>query len=350
MSQQDWLTKDFYKVLGVSQDASAAEIKKAYRKKAKDLHPDRHPGDAQAEERFKEVGEAYSILNDPKQREQYDAIRAMGAGGARFASGPGGGAGGGFEDIFGAFGGGGRQGSAQGGFGGQAGGINIEDLMGMFGGGGQGGFSQGGYAQGGFPQGGFPQGGFGHGGHAGPQKGQDITARVKLSFRDAALGTEVSLDVGGRTVKTRLPAGVHDGKKIKLRGKGQPSMNGGPAGDLILTAEVAPHPLFTMDGKNLRLTVPVTLPEAALGTTIEVPLLDGGSVKLKVAPGTPAGRTLRAKGKGMPVKSGAGDLLVTLQVAVPTHLDQKAKDALEEFQKATAGEDPRAGLFDAARA
>ena len=131
MSQQEWLSKDFYKILGVSQDASAAEIKKAYRKKAKELHPDRHPGDAAAEERFKEVGEAYSILSDAEQRKQYDAIRAMGAGGARFASGPGGAAGGGFEDLFGAFTGGG--------FGGGAGGVNIEDLMGMFGGGGFGG-------------------------------------------------------------------------------------------------------------------------------------------------------------------------------------------------------------------
>ncbi len=208
MSQQEWLSKDFYKILGVSQDASAAEIKKAYRKKAKELHPDRHPGDAAAEERFKEVGEAYSILSDAEQRKQYDAIRAMGAGGARFASGPGGAAGGGFEDLFGAFTGGG--------FGGGAGGVNIEDLMGMFGGGGFGG----GQGRTGFS----PNGGFGR---QSPQKGADVSASVRLSFRDAVLGTEVSFSAGGRNITTRIPAGVHDGQKIRLRGKGQASANGG---------------------------------------------------------------------------------------------------------------------------
>ena len=335
MSQQEWLSKDFYKVLGVSKDASAAEIKKAYRKKAKELHPDRHPGDAQAEERFKEVGEAYSILNDPEQRQQYDAIRAMGAGGARFASGPGGGGGAGFEDLFGAFAGGG----GPRGFGGQggAGGINIEDLMGMFGG----------APGGGGPAGFSPNGGFGW--QEAPQ-GEDVHARVKLSFRDAALGTEVSLTVSGKTVKTRLPAGVHDGKKIRLRGKGQPSPYGGAAGDLVLTADVAKHPVYSMDGKNLRLTVPVTLPEAVFGTTLEVPLLEGGSVKFKVPAGTPAGRVLRAKGKGMPVKGSAGDLLVTLQVAVPPHMNDDAKEALEAYAAATADHEPRADLMESARA
>ena len=239
MSQQEWLSKDFYKILGVSQDASAAEIKKAYRKKAKELHPDRHPGDAKAEERFKEVGEAYSILSDAEQRKQYDAIRAMGAGGARFASGPGGAAGGGFEDLFGAFTGGG--------FGGGAGGVNIEDLMGMFGGGGFGG----GQGRAGFS----PNGGFGR---QAPQKGADVSASVKLSFRDAVLGTEVSFSAGGRNITTRIPAGVHDGQKIRLRGKGQASANGGAPGDLMLTAHVAAHPLYTMDGMNLRIDVPIT--------------------------------------------------------------------------------------------
>lgn len=323
MSQQEWLSKDFYKVLGVSKDATAAEIKKAYRKKAKELHPDRHPGDAQAEERFKEVGEAYSILNDPEQRKQYDAIRAMGAGGARFASGPGGAGAGGFEDLFGAFAGGQHFARGQGSFGG-AGGINIEDLMGMFGG-----------AQAGFAPG---------GGHGAPT-GEDIHARVNLSFRDAALGTEVSLTVGGKNVKTRLPAGVNDGKKIRLRGKGQPSPYGGAPGDLVLTASVAKDPLFTMDGKDLRITVPITLPEAVFGTTLEVPLLQGGTVKFKIPAGTPAGRVLRAKGKGMPVKSGAGDLLVSLQIVAPTSMNDEAKSALETFAEATAGENPRAALF-----
>lgn len=329
MSQQEWLSKDFYKILGVSQDASAAEIKKAYRKKAKELHPDRHPGDAAAEERFKEVGEAYSILSDAEQRKQYDAIRAMGAGGARFASGPGGAAGGGFEDLFGAFTGGG--------FGGGAGGVNIEDLMGMFGGGGFGG----GQGRAGFS----PNGGFGR---QAPQKGADVSASVKLSFRDAVLGTEVSFSAGGRNITTRIPAGVHDGQKIRLRGKGQASANGGAPGDLMLTAKVAPHPLYTMDGINLRVNVPVTAAEAAFGAKVRVPLLDGGHVTMKVPAGTPSGRTLRAKGKGVRTKKGEGDLLVTLTIVLPDALNENAEKALRNFAEATTDFDPRADLVQRA--
>ncbi|MCT1790227.1 MULTISPECIES: DnaJ C-terminal domain-containing protein [Dermabacter] len=327
MSQQEWLSKDFYKILGVSQDASAAEIKKAYRKKAKELHPDRHPGDAKAEERFKEVGEAYSILSDAEHRKQYDAIRAMGAGGARFSSGPGGASGGGFEDLFGAFTGGG--------FGGGAGGVNIEDLMGMFGGGGFGG------AQG---RAGFsPNGGFGR---QAPQKGADVSASVKLSFRDAVLGTEVSFSAGGRNITTRIPAGVHDGQKIRLRGKGQASANGGVPGDLMLTAHVAAHPLYTMDGMNLRIDVPITPAEAAFGAKVRVPLLDGGHVTMKVPAGTPSGRTLRAKGKGVRTKKGEGDLLVTLTIVLPETLNENAEKALRDFAEATSEFDPRADFAE----
>lgn len=327
MSQQEWLSKDFYKILGVSQDASAAEIKKAYRKKAKELHPDRHPGDAKAEERFKEVGEAYSILSDAEHRKQYDAIRAMGAGGARFSSGPGGASGGGFEDLFGAFTGGG--------FGGGAGGVNIEDLMGMFGGGGFGG------AQG---RAGFsPNGGFGR---QAPQKGADVSASVKLSFRDAVLGTEVSFSAGGRNITTRIPAGVHDGQKIRLRGKGQASASGGAPGDLMLTAHVAAHPLYTMDGMNLRIDVPITPAEAAFGAKVRVPLLDGGHVTMKVPAGTPSGRTLRAKGKGVRTKKGEGDLLVTLTIVLPETLNENAEKALRDFAEATSEFDPRADFAE----
>lgn len=327
MSQQEWLSKDFYKILGVSQDASAAEIKKAYRKKAKELHPDRHPGDAKAEERFKEVGEAYSILSDAEHRKQYDAIRAMGAGGARFSSGPGGASGGGFEDLFGAFTGGG--------FGGGAGGVNIEDLMGMFGGGGFGG------AQG---RAGFsPNGGFGR---QAPQKGADVSASVRLSFRDAVLGTEVSFSAGGRNITTRIPAGVHDGQKIRLRGKGQASASGGAPGDLMLTAHVAAHPLYTMDGMNLRIDVPITPAEAAFGAKVRVPLLDGGHVTMKVPAGTPSGRTLRAKGKGVRTKKGEGDLLVTLTIVLPETLNENAEKALRDFAEATSEFDPRADFAE----
>lgn len=340
MSGQDWLDKDFYAVLGVSKDASAQEIKKAYRKKAKELHPDRHPGDTAAEERFKAVGEAYGVLHDEEQRKQYDAIRAMGAGGARFSSGPGGASGAeGFEDMFSAmFGGAGGGGSRVrfGGPGGQ-GQPNMEDIFSMFGG------SQG--------FGGGAQGfGGGRGGYGAPTKGQDLSARTRLSFREAALGTEIRLEVGGRTVTTRTPKGVHDGQKIRLRGKGQPSPTGGDAGDLILTIDVTPHPVFSLEGADLRITVPVRFDEAALGTTIEVPLLEGGQVRMRVPAGTPSGRVLRAKGKGIVTSKRTGDLLVTLQVDVPAELDDATRAAIEQLREAQQGVDPRASLAaDAAR-
>ncbi|MCG7308781.1 DnaJ C-terminal domain-containing protein [Brachybacterium sp. ACRRE] len=337
MSQQDWLEKDFYAVLGVSKDASAQEIKKAYRKKARDLHPDRHPDDPSAEDRFKEVGEAYSVLSDDEQREQYDAIRAMGAGGARFAPGSGGGGGGGFEDMFGSMfgGGGGRTAYSTGGQN-----IDMDDLLRMFGGGG-------GASFGGAPGGGGA--GFGRGGYGTQTKGEDLRAHLTLSFRDAALGTEAKLDVGGRSVTTRIPAGVHDGQKIRLRGKGQPGQNGGPAGDLILTLDVGSDPVWSADGADLHITVPVRFDEAALGTTIEVPLFEGGHVRMKVPAGTPSGRTLRAKGKGLKTSKRTGDLRVKIEVAVPEHLDESAREAVEALRDALGDENPRAGLAEAAR-
>ncbi|EYT49945.1 DnaJ C-terminal domain-containing protein [Brachybacterium muris] len=352
MSGQDWLDKDFYKVLGVSKDASAEDIKKAYRKKAKKLHPDRHTGDKNAEEQFKQVGEAYAVLNDAEQRQQYDAIRAMGSGGARFAAGPGGpgGAGGaGFDDIFSAMFGGG-QGGFSGARGGRPGGFNpagggpepdLDDLLRMFG-------QQGGAPGGGFGGGGFGSSGFGGGRGPRPSAGQDIDARTKISFRQAALGTEVRLNVDGRTVTTRIPAGVHDGQRIRLRGKGRPGHGGAPAGDLMLTLDVEPHPVWSADGADLRITVPVSFDEAVLGATLTVPLLDGGTVKVKVPAGTPSGRTLRVRGKGLVTKKRTGDLKVTVEVAVPTHVEGKARQAVEDLRDALADEDPRAGLAEAA--
>jgi molecular chaperone DnaJ len=335
MSGQDWLDKDFYAVLGVSKDASAQEIKKAYRTKARKYHPDRHPDDPKAEETFKEIGEAYSVLNDPEQREQYDAIRAMGSGGARFSAGQGGPGGAGFEDIFSSMFGGGAGAQRGGGFPGGGGGANpdIDDLLKMFGGQG---------------------GGFGGGGPAGfqpgPSKGQDVSARTRLPFRDAALGTEVRLTVDGKTVTARIPAGVHDGQKIRLRGKGRPGPGGAPAGDLLLTLDVQEHPVWSADGANLRITVPVSFDEAVLGTTLSVPLLDGGTVSVKIPAGTPSGRTLRVRGKGLVTKKTTGDLLVTVEVAVPTHVEGAAKKAVEDLRDALAEEDPRAGLAAAAAA
>lgn len=341
MSQQEWLNQDFYKILGVSSDASAEEIKKAYRKKARKLHPDRNPGDKAAEEQLKQVSEAYGVLNNAEQRKQYDAIRAMGAGGARFAAGAGGAGGAGFEDIFGSMFGGqgsnvrfGAGGGPQG-----AGGPDLEDLLAMFGGGG-GGFAGGRSA-------GFG-GGFPGAGHSPRTGGENISARTRLSFRDAALGTEVRLTVEGRTLTTRIPAGVHDGQRIRLRGKGRPGHGGAPAGDLMLTVEVADHPVWSMDGANLRITLPVSFDEAVLGATVEVPLLDGGSVKVKVPAGSRSGSTLRVRGKGLVTAKKTGDLLVTLDIAVPSHVSGKAKKAVEDLREALADEDPRAGLADAA--
>ncbi|WP_169166701.1 DnaJ C-terminal domain-containing protein [Cellulomonas taurus] len=330
MSGQDWLEKDFYAVLGVSKDADAATIKKAYRKLARTMHPDHNPGDASAEAKFKEVGEAYAVLSDPEQRQQYDQLRAM-TGGARFqAGGAGGSAGGaGFEDLFGGMFGGGA---------GAPGGSRVR-----FGTGGAGGQSAGGFEDilGGL----FGGGGGGFGGQTRGRRGTDLSAVTTLPFRQAVEGSTVTLGVEGRTVKARIPAGVRDGQKIRLRGKGRPGEGGGPAGDLEVTVKVTPHPVFTLDGQNLRVTLPVTFDEAALGAQVQVPTLDGGTVTMKIPAGTPSGRTLRIKGKGITTSSGVGDLLVTTQVVVPQRLDGAAKDAVEAFRAATAGQDPRAELI-----
>ncbi|HLU64543.1 MAG TPA: DnaJ C-terminal domain-containing protein [Protaetiibacter sp.] len=318
MASQDWFDKDFYAVLGVAKDVSDAELKKVYRKLARQYHPDSNPGDAAAEARFKEISEAYAVLSDPQERAEYDQIRAMGSG-ARFTSG-----GQGFEDVFGGMFGGGRPQYGQGGF---------EDLLGgMFGSG-----------RFGTPSGGYR--GFG-----GPVPGADITATTTLDFATAIHGDTVTLQLpGGRVAKVKIPAGVKDGQKVKLRGKGQPSPDGGPPGDLVLTVTVRPHPVFERDGNNLRVDVPVTFTEAALGATIEVPTLDGDPVRLRVAPGTPSGRVLRVKGRGVATAKGTGDLLATVHVVVPSHLSAEAKRKLEEFAAALPAENPRDELLEKAR-
>lgn len=330
MASQDWFDKDFYKVLGVSKDVSAADLKKTYRKLARKYHPDSNPGDAAAEARFKEISEAYTVLNDAEQRKEYDAVRAMGSG-ARFTAPGASGGNGGFEDVFGGMFGGGARGQQtsyqQGGF---------EDLLGgMFGGGRPAGF--------GTPSGGFR--GFG-----GPTKGRDVTATTTVDFITATQGDTVSLQTSeGRTIKVKIPAGVSDGQKIRLRGKGQPSPDGGEAGDIVLTVSVRKHPVFERDGLNLRVSVPVTFVEATLGATIEVPTLGGEPVKLRVAPGTPSGRVLRVKGKGVSTPKGTGDLLAVVQVAVPSHLSAEALEALEHFAEVGPHENPRVDLIARAR-
>jgi molecular chaperone DnaJ len=314
MASQDWFDKDFYKLLGVEKTVEAAELKKVYRKLARKYHPDSNPGDAAAEAKFKDISEAYSVLSDPEQRKEYDELRAMGSG-ARFTAG---GAGsGGFEDVFSRFQRGGNGGADPG----------FDDLFSMF------------NLGRGSRRGGF--GGFG-----GPQKGADVRARTTLDFLAAAKGDTISLKgEDGKTFKVKIPAGVADGQKIRLRGRGRPSPNGGEAGDIVVEVAVRSHPVFSRDGLNVRLTVPVTFTEAVLGTTIEVPTLDGSRVKLRVAPGTPSGRVLRVKGRGIQSSKGKGDLLAEIEVAVPAHLSDAQREALEAYRALEPDENPRAGLF-----
>lgn len=305
MASQDWFDKDFYATLGVAKDASDAELKKTYRKLARKYHPDSNPGDAAAEAKFKEISEAYSVLSDAEQRREYDEIRAMG-GGARFtAGGPGAG---GFEDVFSHFG-------ARGG----GGGAGFEDIFSMFG------------------QPGGRRAGFGM-----PTKGQDLTARTTIDFVKAAKGETVELQsADGTSFRIKIPAGVADGQKVRLRGRGRPSPNGGENGDIVVEVGVRPHPVFTRDGLNLRVHVPVTFTEAVLGATVEVPTLSGEKVRLKVAPGTPSGRVLRVKGRGIDSKKGKGDLLAEVQIVVPGHISAAQKEALERFRELEPDENPR---------
>ncbi|HWI30856.1 MAG TPA: DnaJ C-terminal domain-containing protein [Microbacterium sp.] len=327
MANQDWFDKDFYKILGVSKDVSAADLKKAYRKLARTHHPDSNQGAANAEAKFKEISEAYAVLSDPEQREEYDQIRAMGSG-ARFTAG---GQPGGFEDVFSMFGQGrGRGQSAE----------DFDDIFSMFN------QQQGG----GFGTGRFGQTSGGFRGYGGPQRGSDVTARTTIDFVTATKGETITLQgEDGKPFKVKIPAGVSDGQKVRLRGRGRPSPDGGENGDIVVQVAVRKHPVFERDGLNLRVTVPVTFTEAALGATIEVPTLGGDPVKLRVAPGTPSGRVLRVKGRGVQTAKGTGDLLAVVQVAVPAHLDDAAREALERFHELESKENPRADMMAKAR-
>ena len=386
MSARDFLEKDYYKSLGVPKDAKPAEIKKAYRKLARQFHPDANKGDSVAEERFKEVSEAYDVLSDDERRKEYDEART----------------------LFGA-GGFGRRG-APAGAGGPGGGgfaFDLGDLFGQPGGQGAGGL-------------GDVLGGL-FGGRAGgrttaPRRGADMESEVTLAFSDAVDGVTVPLRMssekpcpschgtggrngalptqcpiclgtgqttrnqggfafaepcrecrgrglvvedpcptchgsgralGTRTLNVRIPAGVRDGQHIRLKGKGAPGERGGPPGDLIVTVHVQPHRLFGRKGDNLTLSLPVTFPEAALGAEIKVPTLGGTPVTLRLPAGTTNGRTFRVKGRGVTRKDGTkGDLLVTVDVVVPAKLDGAGRQAVEALRDATTGEDPRVGLLD----
>jgi molecular chaperone DnaJ len=382
LSARDYVEKDYYKALGVSKDASPAEVKKTYRKLARKYHPDANNGDAKAEEKFKEVSEAYDVLSDSTKRKEYDEARSLfGNGGFRVPRGAGGGAGTttfDLGDLFGSTGGG-----ANGGLG---------DLLGgIFGGGGR-------------------------NNTAGPRRGADAEAEVTLSFNDATQGATVPLTISGphrcptcagsgakpgtatrvcprcsgtgmstrnqggfafadpcrdcrgrgllvddpcptcsgtgqaittRNLRARIPAGVADGQRIRLKGKGEAGERGGPAGDLIVTVHVHPHELFGRKADNLTLKLPVTFSEAALGATVKVPTLDGPPVSVKIPAGTTNGRVLRVRGKGVTRRDGTkGNLLVAVEVVVPKQLSDEAREALEVYA-ATQADNPRAHLDSA---
>jgi molecular chaperone DnaJ len=376
MSPADWTTKDFYQILGVSKDASVDEIKKAYRKLARDNHPDSKRGDATAEERFKSISEAYSVLSHADKRKEYDEQRAVFGGGGFRPRGTGQGGGYDFSDLFGR----GRE-SADGG---------LNDLFGgMFGGGRV---------------------------RTPPRRGQDVETETSLTFEQAMEGLTVGLrlssdapctscsgtgaragtvpricptcagsgmqttnQAGGfamtepcrdclgrglvvddpcpvcrgsgrgvstRTINARVPAGVRDGQRIRLRGKGVAGEQGGPAGDLYVVVRVSPHPVFGRKADNLTLTVPLRFDEAALGAEISVPTLGAGPVTLKIPAGTPNGRTFRVKGRGAPRRDHLhGDLLVTVEVQTPTELGDDARAAVEALRAASSDHDPRAELL-----
>lgn len=332
MASQDWLTKDFYGALGLRKDASAEEIKKAYNTYARKYHPDRNPGDKTAEEKFKAASEAYQVLSNDEDRKQYDAIRQMAGGGARFAPG---GNGGGFEDIFSMFSGG------QGGAGGNmrytttGSGAGFEDILSsMFGGGGA--RSTG--------------GGFGFGSRRRPTKGADITASVSLPLRQAVDGTTVTVGTGRNQVTARIPAGVSDGQTIRIAGKGQPGSNGGEPGDILVKVTVEPHPVYELNGKDVYVNLPVTFDEAALGATVEVPTIYGKNVKVKIPAGSSTDKLMRVRRKGIASKRGEpGDMYVRIKIVVPSRLSAESRKAVEAFRKSAEGIDPREEFHTMAR-
>ncbi len=296
--RQEWLEKDYYRDLGVSSDASESEIQKAYRKLARQYHPDKNPGDAAAEARFKEISSAYDVIGDADSRAEYDEVRRYGAGGG-----------------FGGFGGSGA-GAGRGPD--QFLNGDLGDLLGSL-------FGQGG---------GSPVG----------RPGTDLETRLVISFADAVEGKETTVHVaadprdgGGhrRSVKVRIPAGVNDGQKIRLRGKGGPGVNGGPAGDLLVRLSVGEHPTFGRSGRDLTVTVPISFAEAVLGSEFRAPTFDGGSVKLRLRAGTTSGTTMRVRGKGIATSKGTGDLLVTVEIEVPADPTPAQRAAIEALDAAS---------------
>ncbi len=299
--RKEWMEKDYYATLGVAKDASDKDIKKAYRKLARESHPDSNPGDAAAESRFKEINEAYDTLGNEETRREYDHAREMGY----FVGGP--------------------QGSQQY--------VRVEDLFGSgFGGSGQDIFS------------GIQDIFGGRARQPRPAKGADVSGSVTLSFHEALAGTTKEFNTPTGTVRVKIPKGVADGTTVKASGKGSPGANGGPAGDFLVTVRVGQHPVFGRKGKkNLTITVPISFTEAALGAVITVPTLDG-TTKIKVPPGTESGTTLRISGKGVETSTGTGDMLVTLEIEVPRELTDSERSAIEALKDAQSDRNPRSRL------
>jgi molecular chaperone DnaJ len=302
MAAKDLYEKDYYQILGVTKSADATAIKKQYRKLARELHPDKTKGDKKLEDRFKAVSEAYDILSDDKKRREYDDAREAYKsgrinpnmqGGQSFNSGD-------FTDMFGP-------------------GADIFSTL--FGG-------------------------------ARQRHGADLQTEASILFEDSIYGTELNLRLqpqgsAAMNITTRVPAGIKDGAKIKIKGRGAPGAAG--PGDLYVTVHVTPHPIFSRKDENIHLSLPVTFAEAALGADIKVPTLQGDEVTVRIAPGTPSGRTLRVKGRGVKKGSTTGDLMITIDVRVPQRVDGAAKKAIEEFAQATKEFDPRAELNAKAR-
>jgi molecular chaperone DnaJ len=376
VSSKDWLEKDYYKVLGVSRSATADEIKSAYRKLARESHPDRNPGDKAAETRFKDVSEANAVLSDATKRKEYDEMRSLFGSGALRRNAGGGGGGVPFDlgDLFAGMAPSGTATAGERRFGG-----GFGDLFGSL----------------------FQGGGGGGARRTSPARGRDVEAELTLNFDEAVRGTtlQVTLRAPGpcetchgsgakpgteprtcpkchgvgmvtsnqgafqfsepcrecqgvgtviddkcaecrgtgsvskpRPLTVRIPPGVADGQRIRLSGRGEPGERGGVTGDLYVMIRVRPHELFTRKGHDLALTVPVTVAEATLGVDLVVPTLDG-QMTLRVPAGTPNGRVLRARGRGVPRRGmgGAGDLLVTIEVEIPKNLSPEARKAMEEF-------------------
>ena len=301
MAAKDLYEKDFYAILGVDKKASADEIKKKYRALARELHPDKTKGDDALEEKFKAVSEAYDILSDSKKRAEYDEARSL------------------FE-----------RGGFRGPMGGQNGGGDFSDLFG-----------------GGSPNDIFANLFGGGGVRRGPRKGQDLQTESTITFKESVFGTTLELKIstdGGKpqTITARVPAGVNDGAKIRVKGKGAPG-EAGP-GDLFILLHVKPHPIFSRKAENILMNLPVTFVEATLGADIKVPTLDGEEVTVRLAPGTPNGRTLRVKGRGIKKGSITGDLLATIDVQVPQKVEGEAAEALKKFAEATSSYDVRLEL------